>query len=388
MDAPQNGQLKLTPWSMNPVEQHLTNKLNERALAGNLRRLSTDSAAVDFYSNDYLGLVTTGKLASLMALSADVAHSTGSTGSRLLSGNSTLAEDVENIIASFHNAEAALLFNSGYDANLGLISSVANKHTTIIYDQLCHASIIDGVRLSIAPGKFKFRHNDLASLEQKLLSNKTGGPLLVIVESVYSMDGDLAPLEEVVRLCEKYDALLIVDEAHATGVVGNKGEGLVCSLGLHDKVFARVHTFGKALGCHGAAVVGSDLLKQYLVNFARPFIYTTALPGHSLHAIKCAYQYLSAPDFTNNPLHELITYFRKKIKENGGEGWVESLSPIQALVVGDNERCKAVATRLQASGLQVKPILHPTVPLGMERLRVCLHSFNTQEQLDALFENL
>ncbi len=373
---------------MNRVEQNLADKLNERKLAGNLRRLSTECAPIDFYSNDYLGLVTTGRLAALMGATPDAAHSTGSTGSRLLSGNSPLAEELEQRIAAFHGAEAALLFNSGYDANVGLLSCISNKHTTIIYDELCHASIIDGIRLSIAPHKFKFRHNNLASLDRKIQANKSNGPLIVVVESVYSMDGDIAPLPEIVQLCGDNEVQLIVDEAHATGVTGDKGEGLVGKSGLQEKVFARVHTFGKALGCHGAAVVGSDLLKQYLINFARPFIYTTALPGHSLHAINCAYQFLSGAGFTNKPLHDLITYFRQKIKEPGSKGWVDSMSPIQALVVADNERCKQLATQLQQAGFQVKPILHPTVPLGMERLRVCLHSFNTREQVDGLFENM
>ena len=166
------------------------------------------------------------------------------------------------------------------------------------------------------------------------------------------------------------------------------GEGLVCALGLQDKIFARVHTFGKALGCHGAAVVGNEVLKQYLINFARTFIYTTALPGHSVHAAYCAYQYLSEHNFSNKPLHELIAYFRTRINETDILGWKDSRSPIQALVVGDNERSKMLASKLQEAGLQVKPILHPTVPAGMERLRVCLHTFNTKAQVDLLFEKV
>jgi len=157
---------------------------------------------------------------------------------------------------------------------------------------------------------------------------------------------------------------------------------------LQDRVFARVHTFGKALGCHGAAVVGNEVLKQFLINFARPFVFTTALPGHSVYVAQCAYQYLSGPNFSNTTLHELIAYFRLCIKETGSTGWKDSSSPIQALVVGDNERSKSLATKLQQAGLQVNPILHPTVPLGMERLRVCLHMFNTSEDIDLLFELL
>ena len=368
---------------MNHVEQYLADKLKERQLAGNLRALTTQPAPVDFFSNDYLGLATSGHLATFQK---PVSYHTGSTGSRLLSGNNPEVEQLEGIIASFHKAEAALVFNSGYDANVGLLSSITSRHTTILSDELCHASLIDGIRLSQCTRKYKFPHNDLTNLEAQLKKYKESGPVIVITESVFSMDGDMAPLADMVQLCEVHDVQLIVDEAHATGVFGQHGEGLVCSLGLQEKVFARVHTFGKALGCHGAAVVGGALLKQYLINFARTFIYTTALPGHSIQAIRNAYQHLSEPDFTNQPLHDLVAYFRSKVNSTGNNHWKNSLSAIQAIVTGDNRLSKTLAGKLQDAGLQVNPILHPTVPLGMERLRICLHTFNTREQIDLLFE--
>lgn len=370
---------------MNPVEQYLAKKLVEREQAGNLRRLTTTRSSVDLYSNDYLGLATTGLLTELMRSVPGNRNSTGSTGSRLLSGNSERAEALEHTIAVFHRAEAALLFNSGYDANIGLLACIAGRETTVLYDELCHASIIDGIRLSQCRHRYKFAHNDMDDLSAKLKKYREEGPVIVVVESVYSMDGDIAPLAVMADLCDANDAQLIVDEAHATGIFGSRGEGMICALGLQDKVFARVHTFGKALGCHGAAVVGSAVLKQYLVNFARSFIYTTALPGHSLHAIHCAYQYLSGHGFTNRALHELIGYFRECTGKSTVSGWRDSHSPIQVLVIGDNEKSKDHARRLQNAGLQVNPILHPTVPSGMERLRVCLHSFNTPEQINTLF---
>jgi 8-amino-7-oxononanoate synthase len=368
---------------MNRVEKYLAGKLDERAVSGNLRKLSTHRANIDFFSNDYLGLVTTGTLAALMHPALSTVHTTGSTGSRLLSGNSVLAEEREQTIATFHKADAALIFNSGYDANVGLMASIVSRDTIILSDELCHASLIDGIRLSQCNHKYKFRHNDLDDLEHKLQTHKSAGPILVVVESIYSMDGDAAPLRDLVNLCEQYEAQLVVDEAHATGIFGRNGEGLVCALGLQDKVFARIHTFGKALGCHGAAVVGSAMLKQYLINFARSFIYTTALPGHSLHAVSCAYQYLAGHSFSNEPLHELIAYFNACKK--GDDRWMGSNSQIQALVVGDNLFSKEIATKLQQAGMQVNPILHPTVPLGKERLRVCLHTYNTKEQVDLFF---
>lgn len=371
---------------MNATEQYLSEKLQKRKEEGNLRALKNTHAPVDFFSNDYLGLVTNGIITKALSTYSPETLQTGSTGSRLLSGNTLAAEQLEKDIALFHRADAALLFNSGYDANTGLIASITNRHTTILYDELCHASIIDGIRLSQAANKYKFSHNDIAELEQKLA--RANGHIIVIVESVYSMDGDTAPLKEITELLEKYSAELIVDEAHASGVFGAKGEGLVCMMGLEQKVFARIHTFGKALGCHGAAVVGSETLKQYLINFARPFIYTTALPLHAVYAAQVAYQYLAGAGFSNEPLKELIHYFREKIKASGYQNWKDSISPIQAIITGDNSKTKKIAAALQAAGLQLSPILHPTVPLGQERLRVCLHTFNTKQEIDLLFETI
>ncbi len=369
---------------MTPLEQYLQQKLDAREQAGNLRQLRTQRAATDFFSNDYLGIATNNLLVPFMQGSDT---GTGSTGSRLLSGNSKETEALEEAIANFHNAEAALIFNSGYDVNMGLITALTNRHTTIIYDELCHASLIDGIMLSRA-GSHKFAHNNVADLRKKLEHSKNKGPQLIVTESVFSMDGDTAPLKEIAELAEKYSAALIVDEAHATGVFGNKGEGLVCSMDLETKIFARVHTFGKALGCHGAVVVGSKQLRSFLINFARPFIFTTALPPHTISSISAAYKYLSQPGFSNKGLYELVAYFQQQVKESGMKGWKESCSTIQALVVGDNEKTKAAATALQNAGLQINPILHPTVPMGEERLRICLHAFNTKEEIDKIFATL
>ena len=373
---------------MSQLNQYLAGRLAQREQAGNMRRLSTARAAADLYSNDYLGLATTGLLNNIIEQTFTESGATVSTGSRLLSGNSHETAALEDNIARFHGAEAALLFNSGYDANTGLLSALSGRHNIMLYDELCHASIIDGVRLGINAGKYTFRHNDLSDLAAKLQQYASRGTLIVVVESIYSMDGDAAPLAAMADLCATHDAALIVDEAHATGVYGAHGEGLVCSLGLQRKVFARVHTFGKALGCHGAAVVGGSLLRNFLVNFSRQFIYTTALPQHSVRAIAGAYQYLAHSNFSNLPLHQLIAAFRERVHAAGQTGWVESHSPIQAYITGNNERARALAARLQAAGLQVNAILSPTVPQGLERLRVCLHTFNTTAQLDRLVQEI
>ena len=372
---------------MNPADQYIRKKIEARVRDGNLRLLSAERLEVDFFSNDYLGFVTSGILERTMADIPADGFDTGSTGSRLLSGNSSAAELLEHTAARFHDAEAALLFNSGYNANTGLIAAVAGRESTILYDSLCHASIHDGIRLSQARNKFKFAHNDLKELEALLVRHQDGCPLYVVVESVYSMDGDVAPLAEIAALAEKHHAALIVDEAHATGVFGARGEGLVHSLGLQNQVFARVHTFGKALGCHGAVVVGSKELVQFLINFSRPFIYTTALPGHAVRAAIGAYTCLTAPGFTNEPLHSMIAAFRQKTSGSAHK-WMDSSSPIQAILLPGNENCRRYSALLAQAGIQAKAILSPTVPAGGERIRICLHEFNTAEQIERLFEVL
>ena len=370
---------------MNPTERHLSARLEERASAGDLRRLPGARQGIDLSSNDYLGIALHG----LPSAFAPATGSTGSTGSRLISGNSELTEQTETFIAAFHQAEAALIFNSGYDANTGLFSAIAGKDTVFLYDELCHASMIDGIRQSLCRHKYRFAHNDTMQLEALLQKHSSSaGQVIVAVESVYSMDGDMAPLTEMAALCERYDAQLVVDEAHATGVTGRHGEGLVCALGLQERVFARVHTFGKALGCHGAAVVGSAILRQYLINFARSFIYTTALPPHAIAVINAVYRYMASDGFSNSALHDNIAYFRQCMPPGSIQELKDSTSAIQALVTGGNERTRQLATSLQAAGLQVHPILQPTVPLGMERLRICLHSFNTRREIDMLTEEL
>ena len=245
-------------------EDFLDKKLGERRVANALRSLtwSIDNKT-DFCSNDYLGIVKNKLIEK--SLPDNLSH--GSTGSRLLSGNYELIEETENFIANFHEAAAGLIFNSGYDANTGLLSCVPQKGDVIIYDQLSHASIRDGIRLSFA-SSFSFLHNDITDLEKKLSAAvHLHQNIFVVTESVFSMDGDKAPLIEISNLCEKYNAGLIVDEAHATGVIGEKGEGLVQHLDLQKKCFARIHTFGKACGCHGAVVLGSATIKKLSYQF-------------------------------------------------------------------------------------------------------------------------
>lgn len=372
---------------MHSAEEQLRLSLDERKSKHSLRSLTVSKGLVDFCSNDYLGFSRSEILREKIqqAEKENPSDRTGSTGSRLISGNTRFCEEIENRIAKFHHAEAGLIFNSGYDANLGIFSSVPERNDTILYDQLVHASIRDGIRLSYAHA-FSFKHNDLEDLGRRL--KVATGNIFVAVESIYSMDGDCAPLVEMSELCRQYGANLIVDEAHASGVFGRCGEGKVVELGLENQVFARLHTFGKALGCHGAIVVGSETLRSYLVNFARSFIYTTALPFHSLLSISCAYDLLASKDEELTKLKSRISYFKDKIKPDIRRRIIESDSAVQCVIVPGNENVKLVAHNLQETGYDVRPILHPTVPNGAERLRICLHAFNTENEIDGMIETL
>ena len=363
-------------------EDFLHKKLQERKELQAFRQLKQTGPGcyreVDFCSNDYLGIVKNGLLEKKLA-NSNYRH--GSTGSRLLSGNYSLIEETESMLADFHQSEAALIFNSGYDANVGLLSCVPQRGDTILYDQLCHASIRDGIRLSFAQS-FSFKHNDIDDLKEKLRSAK--GQVFIVTESVFSMDGDIAPLKELLIICEQHSCQLILDEAHATGVIGERGEGVAQDLGLHEQCFARVHTFGKAVGTHGAVVLGSRLLRDYLVNFSRPFIYTTALPEASLAAVVQSYAIFPGMSEQRRHLQSLIREFQSH-KDNR---ILQSHTPIQGVVIPGNEAVKQTAATLQQNGFDVRPILYPTVPKGGERLRIVLHSFNTGEEVKGLLSGL
>lgn len=374
-----------------PVNNKLAQILEKRRERDQLRRLQV-LEGIDFCSNDYLGFARSESLQKRWKQELlENQDRLGSTGSRSISGHCPLAASLEADLATFHKAEAALLFNSGYDANLGLFSSLPGRNDHIVTDELIHASIIDGCRLSYAT-RHRFLHNKVDDLERVLkgiwLNRLPGAQVFVAVESVYSMDGDQAPLAEMVACCEKYEALLIVDEAHATGVFGPQGRGLVAAAGLEEKVWARVHTFGKALGTHGAMVAGPAVLKEYLLNHARSFIFTTALPPHTLTAIRLAYEALRAPGFSANPLFGLISHFKKTIQPPLNTWLIPSDSPIQSLVIPGSSRAADTGRSLIQQGFAVKAIQHPSVAEGKERLRISLHLYNSPLEIDQLAEAL
>lgn len=364
--------------------QKLQNKINDRAQGNILRKLPVPNQLIDFSSNDYLGFSTNEDLSQkvLIALKNGKAHN-GSTGSRLLSGNHDFHTRLELKLANFFKAESTLLFNSGYDANVGLLSSIPQRGDRVFYDAYSHASIRDGIRLSNAKG-FGFKHNDLLDLKSKISSTDSEGEIYVVVEAVYSMDGDMAPLKELVQLAAQLNFKLIVDEAHSTGIFGTKGQGIIVDGNLEENIFARVYTFGKAMGCHGAIVAGNKELIEFLINFARSFIYTTAMPLYSILTIEYAIDLLVDTKERERLSHN-INKFKERIDlYNLSNIFIDSISPIQSAVIGSPDKVKAIARNLREHGFDAKPILSPTVPLGQERIRFCIHSHNTSVEIQEI----
>jgi 8-amino-7-oxononanoate synthase len=369
------------------IPDHLRKALAEREQKGMLRKLTSSFPCIDFCSNDYLGFSKLGLLKNKLEISNLKSElSFGSGGSRLISGNSKFIEEAEKEIALFHHSESALIFNSGYDANLGLFSSVPQKEDLVLFDELIHASIYDGIKLGYAK-HYKFKHNDIESLNDLIQRHQNNfKSIYVAVESVYSMDGDVAPLLEIIDLIKGLEnVFLIVDEAHAIGVFGEHGRGLCNELGVEKECFARVYTYGKAMGCHGAAIAGSDVLRNYLINFSRSFIYTTALPNHSVEAIVHAYQLLVETKQSES-LQTNIEYFNSKAFEI--KNLINSKSAIHSLVIGSNEGVDKLENQLALNNIYSKAIKSPTVKEGTERIRFCLHAFNTKHEIDLLIEQL
>ncbi|CEI87329.1 hypothetical protein G6F70_004000 [Rhizopus microsporus] len=377
------------------LQDQLRATLAKRRHISKLRQLVVNPAhAIDFSSNDFLGLSHSlvfrekylSELSSLPTI-------LGSTGSRLLDGNSAYVEDLEKRIAQFHNSETALIFNSGFDANASLFSTLPQPGDIILYDQLIHASVHEGMRLSRAAKKIPFLHSNVEDFERTLvdvIKQYPGKNVFIALETVYSMDGDVAPLKEIVDVLRQYwpnreNGYIIVDEAHGTGVYGTLGRGVVHQLGLEDEIFARLHTFGKALASHGAAVLGSGVLREYLINYARPLIYSTFMPFNCLASIKCAYDMLESGQTApiQAHLHHITQRFRETIKLPIGT-LLPSSSPIQGVVLNGNAPVRALAAYLNGKGFIVKPICSPTVPKGQERVRICLHGHNTTEEVDNL----
>jgi 8-amino-7-oxononanoate synthase len=381
---------------MSHTPDKLLKLLASRKKEETFRQLRTINGLIDFLSNDYLGFATNETLFSKtfqLLLNEGVA-SNGSGGSRLLSGNHKLYTILEPLLATFYKAGKALVFNSGYDANMGLFSAVPQRGDLIFYDEFVHASIREGIRMSNAKA-YSFSHNELSSLQEKVdinLNRNDNSDLIVYVvtESVFSMDGDSPDLKALVKYTKANGFNLIVDEAHAVGVLGKNGEGLLPELGLENEVFARTVTFGKGFGCHGAAVLGSEDLKDFLVNFAKSFIYTTALTPHTLATIISAHKYFNElGEEPKRKLSENIKYFKAQIKQYKLEQFfISSDTAIQCCIIPGSKKVKLVSKKLIDKGFNIKAILSPTVPEGQERLRICLHNFNSSEEIGLLLKLL
>jgi 8-amino-7-oxononanoate synthase len=343
-------------------------------------------AGIPLASNDYLGLSAHPRLRDAVARAASVDDRVASTGSRLLSGNHERWEQVEAEFARFAGAESALYFPSGYAANIGLLSSVLRAGDTVFSDSANHASLIDGIRLSHAK-RVIVPHLDLSFLEDAMKREAGSGAKVVVVESIFSMEGDHAPIAELLSLCGRYDAFLIVDEAHATGVDGDAGRGAVHEAGRDERVLATVHTCGKALASMGAFVAGSFTLREFLINSARPFIFTTALPPYCAAHVREAVALARELDSERAHLRKLGDYVRTRMRAAGLDVG-QSDSQIVPLMLGSNDAALRVAGALGEAGFAVRAIRPPTVPEGSARLRLSLTARLAYEDMDRLLDVL
>ncbi len=345
---------------------------------------------LDFCSNDYLGFSENRELQSRIKKKISL-YPLGSGGSRLLRGHSLLTEELESKLSWFSGKPEALFFPTGYQANLALFSSLLREEARVFSDELIHASIIDGIRLSGAE-KWIWKHNDLNELEC-LLRKKAGNQKMnfVVVESVYSMEGDFAPLSELAFLCERYHCHLIVDEAHATGLFGKRGSGRVGDLGLCERVFARIHTGGKALGVSGAWITGSRELKDFMVNFSRPFIYSTA-PSfpQQLALLEALNYFLENKESLKREFFEKLEFLQNAVSllaekfefTMGGCG-----GPVTSFVVGDNKKALTLMRDMAARGYDVRAIRPPSVPQGRSLLRITVPLKRSFQEIEDFLKN-
>jgi 8-amino-7-oxononanoate synthase len=347
-----------------------------------LRTLEIPSG-INLCSNDYLGLAYDPRLKRAVIEAVSRAESTGATGSRLLSGNSRVWEELESDFARFAGTDAALYFGSGYSANVGLLGSLLKHGDVVFSDALNHASLIDGIRLSSA-FKVKYPHGDMDFLETALRKHAGGsGARVIVTESVFSMEGDVAPIEQLLRLAKDYGAELIVDEAHATGVWGLKGKGIVAELNCEREVLAVVHTCGKALASVGAFICGSSTLKNFLINHARTFIFSTAMPPYFAGQIRAALELAVAADAERAHLRRIALSLRDAVAATGRDCGSSS-TQIVPIYLGSNETALQMASVLRGSGFAVRAIRPPTVPAGTSRIRISLTARITMDENDRL----
>ena len=362
--------------------------IKDGGLYRRLRRVESDQdstltldgrTVINFSSNNYLGIANHPALA-VAAKDAIDRYGCGSGASRLISGNMALHEELEAQLAAFKGTEAALVFNSGFQANTGILSTLAGDGDVIFSDALNHASIIDGCRLSRATTQV-YRHCDLGQLEQQLKDAPSSARKLIVTETIFSMDGDQAPLTDIVELAEKFDAMVMVDEAHATGIFGANGAGVVAKLGLSERVAIQMGTLGKALGGFGAYVAGGAALRDLLINRCRSFIFTTALPPAVMATALAAIDLVTKEPERRDALWRNCRQLKQGLNQLGFEPGAGD-SPILPLIIGDAGKCMKFSEQLLANGVFAQGIRPPTVPPGTSRLRITLMATHTAAQID------
>ncbi|GAA92663.1 aminotransferase class I and II [Aspergillus luchuensis IFO 4308] len=357
------------------------------------------TSMVDFSSTDILGLSTSGSVRKgyLDELAKHPDFKLSSHGSRLTDGNSKYLEDVERELAAFHGAEAGLIVNTGSLGNAAIFSVIPRPGDAIVYDELIHASVHDGMKDSLALYRKAFRHNDSESLYDALVAVQESQPqirngtrsVLVAVESVYSMDGDICPLQELIETAKEVfpegNVQFVIDEAHSTGVIGPNGAGLVSALGLESEVAIRLHTFGKALAATGAVILCNETVRTMLINYARSIMFSVAPSFPMLASIRATYQLLRSGETqgAQNRVHEIVKFFLETMTSDP----IWNVQPVLTQIIQLRTRTKHnfyLAFHLQRAGFSVFPISYPVVPKGTERVRIIFHASNTDAEVKAL----
>ncbi len=365
--------------NLRAIDARIARELDELRAQSKFRTLDTPGG-INLNSNDYLGLASDPRLKQAVLDAIAQATTVGSTGSRLLSGNAREWEEAERSFAKFAGTEAALYFGSGYAANMGLLTSIARPGDTVFSDARNHASLIDGIRLSGA-SKVIYPHGDLSFLENALREHAgDAGSRVIVTETVFSMEGDVAPLDGLIALARKYGAALVLDEAHATGALGPQGRGVAAEHGCEREILAIVHPCGKALASAGAFVCGGNALKDYLVNRARTFIFSTAMPPYFARQIQAAVDLAREADAERAYLGQIGAALREELSARGFDCGT-SATHIVPVMLGTNKMALHVAGELQRSGFAVRAIRPPTVPAGSARVRFSLTSRTTFDDI-------
>lgn len=370
---------------------HLCDELEQRKSAGIASALCELSSAqgarvqvenqscIQLSSNNYLGLTAHPKLKEAAAKAVQ-AWGVGTGSVRTIAGTFTLHEELERKLAQFKRTEAALVFQSGFTANVGILTSLLGKQDMVISDELNHASIIDGIRLTKA-GRRIYRHADIQDLERALQETEEARNRLVVTDGVFSMDGDIAPLPEIVELCEHYGAWVMVDDAHASGVLGKQGQGTVDHFGLHGRVQIQVGTLSKAIGVLGGYVASSQVVRDCLIQQARPFLFSTSHPPAVTAACMAALDVLESESHWIERLWSNTRYFKQRLQDLGFDTG-RSQTPITPIVVSEEATALQMAAALREEGVFVQGIVYPTVPKGKARLRTIVTAEHCQEELD------